>query len=251
MNISSNSGLIRPDRHIALIGTGLTKVYGERSAATTAISNVSIEIPSHAISVLVGPSGSGKSTLLHLLAGLEVPTEGNVFVDGQNLSDLDSEALARWRARKCGFVLQRNNLIPTLTAAENVAAPLLLQGVKRSAAIGRAKLKLAELGIGDRAGHWPGQLSGGEASRVAIARAFVGEPVVIFADEPTGALDTKMSAQVIDLFTEQVAKTGAAAVVVTHDHAVTRAADYIHQIVDGRIVSTERSESFMGDKANA
>lgn len=224
-----------------IAGTDLHKTYGEGDSAVEAVRGVDIELVAGEITVLMGPSGSGKSSLLHLLSGLDTPTSGVVTFDGTSLADMSERELAKWRAEHVGFVLQRNNLIPTLTLEENVAAPLLLAGTGRSEALGRAREMLATVGLGGRTTYWPAQVSGGEAARAAVARACAGKPRVIFADEPTGALDSENSRAVLDLFTAQVREAGAAALVVTHDPMVAEAGDRVLRLVDGRISSEERN----------
>lgn len=218
-----------------LSAVGVTKEYGAGESAVSAVRGVDLDLMAGQITVLMGPSGSGKSTLMHLLAGLERPTSGEVMFEGRALGDFADDELASWRARHAGFVLQRNNLVPTLTVEENVAAPLMLTGMPRGRALGRARLRLAELGLDRRGRHWPSAVSGGEAARTAVARAVVGTPRVVFADEPTGALDSASSAVVIELLVEQVRASGAAALVVTHDPTVAEAGDRVVRIVDGRI----------------
>jgi putative ABC transport system ATP-binding protein len=183
---------------------------------------------------IVGPSGSGKSTLLGLLAGLDRPRSGRVVIDGQDLSALDEDARARLRGEKVGFVFQSFQLIPTLTAKENVQVPLELRGQGGEA---RAEELLARVGLQDRAGHYPAQLSGGEQQRVALARAFSSRPRLLFADEPTGNLDAATGATVIDLMVELNRESGATLVLVTHDPELAQRARRVIRLQGGRVVS--------------
>jgi putative ABC transport system ATP-binding protein len=182
----------------------------------------------------VGPSGSGKTTLLGLLAGLDRPTAGTVHLDGAELGALDEDALARLRGEKIGFVFQSFQLIPTLTARENVQVPLELRGEDAAA---RASDLLARVGLADRQDHYPAQLSGGEQQRVALARAFSVRPKVLFADEPTGNLDARTGAGIIDLMVELNRDSGTTLVLVTHDHDLAARARRTIRLADGRVVA--------------
>jgi len=188
---------------------------------------------------LVGPSGSGKSTLLGLLAGLDQATSGAVTIDGQELGRLDEEALARFRGANLGFVFQAYHLIPTLTALENIALPLELKHDRE--AWKRAQIWLERVGLGDRADHLPRQLSGGEQQRVAIARALVAEPKVLFADEPTGNLDSANGAKILDLILSLRGRV--TTVLVTHDPALAARADRTIALKDGRIANVSSTPS--------
>ena len=183
---------------------------------------------------LTGPSGSGKSTLLGIISGLDSPTSGRVLINGTDITDLDEDRLARVRNREIGIVFQSFNLIPTLTAQENVEAPLYVSERRREARA-RAQAMLELVGLGDRRRHKPSQLSGGQQQRVAIARALVTEPGVLVADEPTGNLDSAMGAQVLDLFARLRAELGVTLVVVTHDPGIAERADRVLHIVDGQL----------------
>lgn len=237
---SAGNGTGRVGSEAAIAGRELRKTYGDGDNAVEAVRGVDIALTAGEITVLVGPSGSGKSTLLHLLSGLDTPTSGTVTFDGRSLADMGEKELAAWRAEHVGFVLQRNNLIPTLNLEENVAAPLILAGRSRGEAVERAREMLTTVGLGGRTAHWPSMVSGGEAARAAVARACAGKPRVIFADEPTGALDSENSRAVLELFTDQVRKARAAALVVTHDPMVAAAGDRVLRLVDGRVSSEER-----------
>jgi predicted ABC-type transport system involved in lysophospholipase L1 biosynthesis ATPase subunit len=220
---------------VVLEGRGLEKTYGSGSAAIAAVRGVDIALQAGQVTTLMGPSGSGKSTLLHLLAGLETPSVGTVHYQGGPLADLSEDELARWRAEHAGFVLQRNNLIPTLNVAENVAAPQILAGERRQVAMERARAALTDVGLAGRVSQFPTQLSGGEAARAAVARACLGSPSIIFADEPTGNLDRENGAVVLDLLISKVRATGAAALIVSHDQVVADAGDRVLRLVDGRV----------------
>jgi putative ABC transport system ATP-binding protein len=184
---------------------------------------------------LTGPSGSGKSTLLGIVSGLDSPSSGRVLINGTDITELDEDRLARVRNREIGIVFQSFNLIPTLTAQENVEAPLYVSERRRQAKA-RAQAMLERVGLGDRRRHKPAQLSGGQQQRVAIARALVTEPSVLVADEPTGNLDTAMGTQVLDLFAQLRDELGITLIVVTHDQTVAARADRVLHIVDGLLV---------------
>jgi putative ABC transport system ATP-binding protein len=186
-----------------------------------------------------GPSGSGKSTLLGLMAGLDAPSEGAVLIDGQDITGLDEDSLAILRAREIGFVFQSYQLVPTLTAEENVLLPLDLIGEGDRGGMERARALLAHVGLGERCDHYPVQLSGGEQQRVALARAFIGRPPLILADEPTGNLDTVNGAMVLEMLEQLNRREGATLVLVTHDAALAAHAGRIVTLQDGRIVSDE------------
>ena len=188
---------------------------------------------------LLGPSGSGKSSLMAVLAGLERPSGGSVTVTGLDFATLDEDALAVARRGRIGIVLQAFHLLPTMTALENVAVPLELAGERD--AWGRAQAQLATVGLAARARHYPAQLSGGEQQRVAIARALVGRPRLIFADEPTGNLDTVTGSGVMDLLFEQAAASAATMLVITHDAALARRCARVVELADGRIVADRRT----------
>jgi putative ABC transport system ATP-binding protein len=213
---------------------GVEKVYRTGKLAYPALRGVDLTIEEGEMVAIVGPSGSGKTTLLGLLAGLDRPTAGTVYLDGEELGALDEDARARMRAEKIGFVFQSFQLIPTLTALENVQVPLELRG---EAANGRAADLLARVGLQDRGDHYPAQLSGGEQQRVALARAFSTRPKVLFADEPTGNLDARTGAGVIDLMVELNRDLGTTLVLVTHDLDLAARARRTIRLADGRIVA--------------
>jgi len=196
---------------------------------------VSFEIPQGSFVAIVGPSGSGKTTLLGLLAGLDTPSAGEVILDGVALTQLDEDARARLRGEKVGFVFQSFQLIPTLTAEENVQVPLELRGERGAAA--RARELLERVGLGGRLDHYPTQLSGGEQQRVAIARAFSNRPRILFADEPTGNLDGATGERIVELLEALNREDGATVVLVTHDISLAERADRVLRMQDGRIVA--------------
>jgi putative ABC transport system ATP-binding protein len=212
----------------------VTKVYGAGEAATRAVSEVSLALPRASWTAIMGPSGHGKTTLLQLMGGLDRPTAGKIFLDGQELSRLPNGALARLRGRRLGFVFQFFNLLPHLTALENVQAALWLGGKNGVAARARAMELLAHVGLADKAEHFPGMLSGGQQQRVAIARALANEPEVLLMDEPTGNLDSAAEAEFLALLGE-LHRDGKTLVVVTHNPAVADRAQRIVRVRDGRI----------------
>ena len=201
------------------------------------LDGVDLEVPSGEILAVLGPSGSGKTTLLGLLAGLDRPSEGEVELAGRALSAMDEDARAKLRAETIGFVFQSFQLVPTLTALENVLVPLELLGkpVQTAQREGRAKELLSRVGLADREGHYPAQLSGGEQQRVGIARAFAGEPQVLFADEPTGNLDGATGQSIVELLLGLNRERGATLVIVTHDLDLARRANRIVHLARGRI----------------
>ncbi|WP_457638163.1 ABC transporter ATP-binding protein [Oceanithermus sp.] len=217
----------------------LTKRYRQGEAEITALDDFSYDFPPGATAV-VGPSGSGKTTLLNLLAGFDRPSAGTVELAGVRIDELDEDGRAEVRLRNAGFVFQSWNLLPTLSALENVAFPLLLAGVPREDRNRRALELLDRMGLAERANHRPNQLSGGEQQRVAIARALALEPAVLFADEPTGNLDSAAGALVLDLLLEHA--TGERRLVlVTHDLQVAARAERILHLRDGKLVQVEES----------
>ena len=221
----------------------LTKVYGKGYTAVTALDHVNLSVNMGEFVAVMGPSGCGKSTLLHLLGGLDRPTEGSVSIDGQPVAKMSDNAITQLRRRKIGFVFQFFNLIPILSSVENAALPLLLDGTSSSQAKQKAIDWLRKVGLGDRLGSRPDQLSAGQQQRVAIARALITEPVLVLADEPTGNLDTKSSDEIVALL-QQVAKTwGRAVLMVTHDPRLAAYADRIVFLKDGTIVDEARLES--------
>jgi putative ABC transport system ATP-binding protein len=223
-----------------LIARDLTKSYQSGEHELTVLRDVSFDIPAGAFVAIVGPSGSGKTTLLGLLAGLDTPSRGAVVLDGADLTRLDEDARARLRGEKVGFVFQSFQLIQTLTALENVQVPLELRGESHAAE--RATELLQRVGLGDRLDHFPTQLSGGEQQRVAIARAFVNQPRILFADEPTGNLDSDTGARIVELLESINRESGATIILVTHDAALAARAQRVIRLSDGRVVSDVERE---------
>ena len=229
----------------------LTKEYQSGDHRLAVLRDVSFTVPDGAFVAVVGPSGSGKTTLLGLLAGLDVPTHGSVLLDGEDLTRLSEDRRAQLRGAKVGFVFQSFQLIPTLTALENVQVPLELRG--DSGAPARARELLARVGLGDRVHHFPNQLSGGEQQRVAIARAFSNTPRLLFADEPTGNLDSETGAHIVELLETLNRESGTTIVLVTHDLTLARRAQRIIRLADGAVVSDAPSHAVaeLGDDAGA
>ncbi|MCR4408113.1 MAG: ABC transporter ATP-binding protein [Anaerolineae bacterium] len=227
----------------------LTKVYGKGETAVTALDHVNLSVSAGEFVAVMGPSGCGKSTLLHLIGGLDRPTAGQVFIEGQLLNNLSDEVLTRLRRQKIGFVFQFYNLIPVLNATENAALPLLLDGTKPDKAKARAQEWLQRVGLGDRLHSYPDQLSGGQQQRVAIARALVAEPQLILADEPTGNLDSHAADEVATLLRQIANEWGRAVVMVTHAPHIASYADRILFLKDGAIVNETRPEPGHADPA--
>jgi putative ABC transport system ATP-binding protein len=213
---------------------GLTQTYPSGNQALTVLQDISFEVTAGEFVAVIGPSGSGKTTLLGLLAGLDRPQAGRVWLDGAELTTLGEDARARLRGAKVGFVFQSFHLIPTLTARENVQVPLELRGEPGGK---RAGELLARVGLADRTHHYPAQLSGGEQQRVALARAFSTRPKVLFADEPTGNLDQQTGARIIELMTELNREAGTTLILVTHDPELASRARRILRLADGRLVA--------------
>ncbi|MBI4400113.1 MAG: ABC transporter ATP-binding protein [Nitrospirae bacterium] len=217
--------------------------------AVTILQDITLEIPDKQVIAITGPSGSGKSSLLGLIAGLDKPTAGSIKLDGVEITALHESRMARYRRQKIGYIFQSFHLIPTLTALENVAVPLELNGDQNARA--RAAELLTEVGLQDRQFHYPVQLSGGEQQRVAVARAFACRPPILLADEPTGNLDSATGRQVIDLILSLNRDHGSTLVLVTHDPDLAAYAERIVSLRDGRIESDQRSRVYSGSKASA
>jgi putative ABC transport system ATP-binding protein len=214
--------------------SAVSRRYGEGQAAVDALSDVSVGFPKGRFAAIMGPSGSGKSTLMHILAGLDRPTSGSVMLDGVELTDLDDRSLTQLRRDRIGFIFQTFNLLPVLSAEENILLPLSIAGRKPD----REWLDrlIDTIGIRDRLRHRPAEMSGGQQQRVAVARALVSRPAVVFADEPTGNLDSKASGDVLDLLRHAVDDFGQTVVMVTHDAHAASFADRLLMLADGRIV---------------
>ncbi|MFC6719685.1 ABC transporter ATP-binding protein [Natrialbaceae archaeon GCM10025810] len=204
-----------------------------------AIDGVSLEVPRGSYTAIMGPSGSGKSTLMNLIGCLDTPTDGAVVVDGRNVSDLDDRERTDLRGSEVGFVFQTFNLMPRLTALENVALPQLFQDVERAERRERARDLLERVGLGDRTDHLPQELSGGQRQRVALARALANDPAIVLADEPTGNLDTDTEDRILELFAE-FHDAGATMIVVTHERHVAERAGRVVHLLDGKLERIER-----------
>ncbi|CAN5346175.1 ABC transporter ATP-binding protein [soil metagenome] len=213
---------------------GLSKTYGTGDAQVTALDDVTVEFARGQLTAIMGPSGSGKSTLMHCLAALDSPTSGRVVIDGVDISSLKDRALTRLRRDRLGFVFQAYNLIPTLTAQENVTLPLDIAG--RAVDQSWFDTVIDTLGIRDRLSHRPDQLSGGQQQRVACARALMSRPTIVFADEPTGNLDSHAGVEILSFLRSSVDDFGQTIVMVTHDPAAAAYADRVLFLADGRIV---------------
>ncbi|RME66246.1 MAG: ABC transporter ATP-binding protein [Caldilineae bacterium] len=216
----------------------LTKIYGSGESAVRALDGINLEVYPGELVAVMGPSGCGKSTLLNMLGALDQPTEGKVWVAGQDLSKLKD--LDGFRAKTVGFVFQLHNLLPTLTARENVEVPMQGQKISRKQRRERAEYLLELVGLGDRMDHLPSQLSGGQRQRVAIARALANEPALVLADEPTGSLDSQSSEELLALLADLNRSQGTTILIVTHDRRVAQATQRILRMQDGRIVDDHR-----------
>ena len=225
----------------AVASTDVSRRYGEGDAAVDALRGVTVDIPEGQFTAVMGPSGSGKSTLMHILAGLDRPTEGSVTIAGREITTMGDQELTLLRREHIGFIFQFFNLLPMLTAEENIVLPLRLAGQK----VDRAWVDeiLAKVGLDDRREHRPAQLSGGQQQRVAIARALVSKPTVMFADEPTGNLDSHTGEEILGLMRESVETYGQTTVMVTHDSRAAAMADRILFLADGRIVRDQAQTS--------
>jgi putative ABC transport system ATP-binding protein len=233
--LTHTSTAARPALDIAVSARRVTRQYGEGESAVHALRGVSLEVPVGQFTAVMGPSGSGKSTLMHLLAGLDRPSNGRVKIGGEDITEMPDKHLTKLRRRHIGFVFQQFNLLPMLTAEENILLPLSIAGRKPDKAAVAALI--ARVGLGDRLGHKPSQLSGGQQQRVAIARALASQPTVLFADEPTGNLDSTSGTDVLQLLREAVELDRQTTVMVTHDPRAAAAADRVLFLADGEIVN--------------
>lgn len=229
----------RPDRPVIQV-RGLRKEYPLADETVVALKRIDLDVSQGEICCIFGTSGSGKSTLLNQLAGLEKPTRGCVFIGGKPISKMSENELARFRQRHLGFIFQSYNLLPTLTALENVALPLMFRGVDRASREKTARRMLKAVGLGNRADHFPNQMSGGQQQRVGIARAFAAMPKVVFADEPTGNLDTKTTTEVMEMVCGFARSMNQTIVLVTHDPSMAAYADRIVTLIDGQVVDDTR-----------
>jgi putative ABC transport system ATP-binding protein len=219
----------------AVTATALARTYGDGDSAVHALRGVSLTLPAGQFTAVMGPSGSGKSTLMHLLAGLDTPTSGTVQVAGHEITTMKDRELTRLRRRHIGFVFQSFNLLPTLSAQENIVLPLAIAGKKPPA--DEIDALIARVGLSERRGHRPVELSGGQQQRVAIARALITRPTVLFADEPTGNLDSESGAGILQLLRDAVDIDGQTTLMVTHDPRAAAIADRVLYLTDGRVVA--------------
>jgi putative ABC transport system ATP-binding protein len=218
----------------------LSKTYGSAASATTVLKGVNLTIEEGEFVAIMGPSGSGKSTLMHLIGGLDKPSDGSVWLNNAEIGHLKDKELSRLRRRQIGFVFQFYNLVPVLTARENVAMPLILDGVRRRDALERADEMLTSVGLKTQAAQRPTEMSGGQQQRVSIARALVTNPLLILGDEPTGALDTRTGEEIVRLLRDSVKKMGRTVIIVTHDARVAAYAQRIITIKDGEVIDDNR-----------
>lgn len=216
------------------------KVYRMGDEEVVALKRINLRIYKGEVCCIFGTSGSGKSTLLNQLAGMEKPTKGQVFIRGKNISDMNEEELAAFRQEHMSFIFQSYNLLPSMTAVENVAMPLMFKGMDRKRREAMAEEMLKRVGLSHRLHHYPSQMSGGQQQRAGIARAFVSRPEVVYADEPTGNLDTKTTAEIMDMVMGFARRFNQTIILVTHDPGMSRYADRIVTLVDGIITGDER-----------
>ncbi len=231
----------QPPAHSILSATGVRKTYRTGAEAVDALRDVDLDVASGEFLAVMGPSGSGKTTLLNCLSGLDDLDEGSVVIDGERIHELSDARRTRHRARSMGFIFQAFNLIPVFSAVENVELPLLLAGLGAKESRRRAEETLESLGLGDRLRHRPPELSGGEQQRVTVARAITGKPKIVWADEPTGNLDTETAANVMELL-RTMHSDGLTLILVTHDHDIGASASRRIEVSDGRIVSDQRQD---------
>ncbi len=229
---------------IALAANNLTKLYGEGPELVRAVDGVSLEVHEGEFVAMVGPSGSGKTTMLAMLAGLLKPTSGSISIEGHDLARLSESELTRFRREHVGFTFQANNLVPYLTAKDNVELMLRLNRKPLKNGVVKSEALLERLGLGQRFHHYPNELSGGQQQRVAIARALIHEPTLVLADEPTASLDSTMANQVVRTFAELIHEQNRAGIMVTHDLRMCRYVDRVIMMQDGKIarILTERAE---------
>ncbi len=215
--------------------SNLTKIYKTAEIETRALNGINLDIPDHKFVIILGESGSGKTTLLNMLGGLDTPTDGDIMINGQNITELSDEKMAEYRRQKIGFVFQHFNLIPTLTVYENIILPIILD--KRKEEETYILQLLEKLGLSEKKDAYPHQLSGGQQQRVAIARAFANKPEVILADEPTGNLDSKTGQDVVDLLLKMHEVYKQTIIMITHNEKIAQYADIVIRIKDGTILN--------------
>jgi len=230
---------------------GLTKTYFKGSEAITPLANVNLDIERGQFLSLMGASGSGKSTLLNLIAGIDRPTAGKIAVDGVEIHELNRTRLAAWRAANVGYIFQMHNLIPVLSAWENVELPLLLLPFSRAERRRRVEIALEAVDLTDRADHYPRQLSGGQEQRVGIARAIVANPTIVVADEPTGDLDAETGQQILTLLDRLNRELGTTLLMVTHDHSAAAIAGRQFQLLRGTVVEASDKLALIGAREGA
>jgi putative ABC transport system ATP-binding protein len=221
----------------------ITRQYAVGDSIVKALDGVSLDVMEHSFTAIIGPSGSGKSTLMNIIGCLDKPTSGSYKLNGQSISDLDGNGLSELRNKTIGFIFQKFNLLPRMTALENVELPLVYSGVPGHERRLRAEAELEAMGLADRMYHKPSELSGGQQQRVAIARALITEPALILADEPTGNLDSKTGREVLHML-ERLYSGGKTIVLITHDSSVARRAKRVISIMDGKITSAEEVEAY-------
>ena len=239
------------DKKPAVLVKDLRKVYRLGNEKVVALNKINLQIDAGEIVCIIGTSGSGKSTLLNQLAGLEKPTKGSVHIFGKNISKMNENTLAKLRQKYIGFVFQSYNLLPMMTATENVAMPLMFKGVSKSVREKRAIKMLKAVGLGKRYKHKPTQMSGGQQQRVGIARAFSAKPKIVFADEPTGNLDTKTTMEVMELMVKLSRENEGTLIIVTHDKELSLFADRVITLIDGNILSDVKNDNIISTAEEA
>ena len=220
------------------------KVYRMGDEEVVALNRINLKIYKGEVCCIFGTSGSGKSTLLNQLAGMEKPTRGRVLIQGMNISQMDEEELAAFRQKHIGLIVQSYNLLPSMTAVENVALPLMFRGMEKEKREGIAQVLLRRVGLSHRLHHYPGQMSGGQQQRAGIARAFVTRPQVVFADEPTGNLDSRTTEEIMKMIMGFARKYHETIILVTHDPGMARFADRIVTLKDGNVIGDERMDGY-------
>ncbi|MBO4337327.1 MAG: ABC transporter ATP-binding protein [Lachnospiraceae bacterium] len=221
----------------------LYKIYRVGDSVVRALNGISFSVEKGEFCAIVGTSGSGKSTLLNMLAGLEKPTKGQIIINGEHMENKNEKQLVRFRRENIGFIFQSFNLLPMLNAAENIALPLTFQGISRAKRLERADRMLKLVGLYDHRNHKPMQMSGGQQQRIGIARALAASPAIVFADEPTGNLDSKTSMEVMELMRKVIKENNRTLIMVTHDDKLAGFSDRIFRISDGKIISIEEGHS--------